>query len=410
MLGAGLQGTCVALAARRLGLHVHLFDQHARPFEGASLHNEGKVHLGYVYAKDPQGATHQLMVHGALAFAREIDRLSGIKPDQYLSESRFTYAVPDDSQLGVAEIAAHFDAVQQLVAQVTGDDPALYLGRDPLAGFGRMGDCRGIDGGAVRAAWMTPERAVNTERLASTLRNVIAADKGIGFLGGREVKAIDWRGDRPVVESCGASGTERRVYDAVVNCLWEGRLPLDQSAGMSNDRPCLHRYKAYLRFRAEPLAQDDLPSTTLVLGPYGDLVNYGGGEYYLSWYPTFRLGETLSPDGRGLHQLAKRVDISMLLQSGMRAMGKFLPALRELRPEAGSIRLRGGVISAWGRSDIDDLASELHSRADIGPEQSGRYITVNTGKLTTAPLFARDVQSRLAEIFQDSRQVARAQP
>ena len=51
-----------------------------------------------------------------------------------------------------------------------------------------------------------------------------------------------------------------------------------------------------------------------------------------------------------------------------------------------------GVIFSWGATDIDDLQSELHQRHDIGPEFHDGYVTVNTGKLTSAPLFARAVR------------------
>ena len=41
--------------------------------------------------------------------------------------------------------------------------------------------------------------------------------------------------------------------------------------------------------------------------------------------------------------------------------------------------------SAAGHSDIDDPASELHCRYDVGVKSFGRYHSVDTGKLTLAP-------------------------
>ena len=49
--------------------------------------------------------------------------------------------------------------------------------------------------------------------------------------------------------------------------------------------------------------------------------------------------------------------------------------------------MRGGGIFAWGNKDIDDPRSELHQRFDVGV-RAGRYLTVDTGKLALAPLFA----------------------
>jgi hypothetical protein len=49
------------------------------------------------------------------------------------------------------------------------------------------------------------------------------------------------------------------------------------------------------------------------------------------------------------------------------------------------------VIFAWGSTDIDDPSSELHRRDVIGVGSHDGYHTVNTGKLTTAPVIALDV-------------------
>jgi hypothetical protein len=62
-------------------------------------------------------------------------------------------------------------------------------------------------------------------------------------------------------------------------------------------------------------------------------------------------------------------------------------ALSQEALDAGEVR--GAVVFAHGRGDIDEPGSELHERHRIGPRSYGRYHSVDTGKLTTAPLFAR---------------------
>jgi hypothetical protein len=72
------------------------------------------------------------------------------------------------------------------------------------------------------------------------------------------------------------------------------------------------------------------------------------------------------------------------------AMREIIPALAGLdETELTRDDVRGGVIFAWGETDIDDPSSELHERHAIGPRSHGRYHTVDTGKLTTAPLFGK---------------------
>ena len=51
VLGAGLQGACIALELARRGHEVDLIDQDVQPLNRASLRNEGKIHLGFVYAR-----------------------------------------------------------------------------------------------------------------------------------------------------------------------------------------------------------------------------------------------------------------------------------------------------------------------------------------------------------------------
>jgi hypothetical protein len=70
-------------------------------------------------------------------------------------------------------------------------------------------------------------------------------------------------------------------------------------------------------------------------------------------------------------------------------MAEIVIPLRDL--DSGSLRectVRGGVIVAWGHTDIDDPASELHRRYEIGVTSNGRYHSVDPGKLTMTPYFA----------------------
>jgi hypothetical protein len=69
-------------------------------------------------------------------------------------------------------------------------------------------------------------------------------------------------------------------------------------------------------------------------------------------------------------------------------------------PEVRRIAIRnstieGGWIYAAGKTDIGDPDSELHRRTGAGITRHGRYLTVDTGKLTLAPLFAERVVEML---------------
>ena len=402
MLGGGLQGVCVALAAARLGLRVDLFDHQSAPMLGASLHNEGKLHLGFVYAGDPSRGTHRLMASGALSFGRVLRVLTGLDPSLFVTGSTFTYGLAADSQVSANAFDLHCSAVMDFLQPRMGPNGVDYLGRTDLR------PCEQLDADALRrafdttnvtAAWSTPELAVDTRRLALALRQMIRNHPSIRFRGGCDVLAASESSQQIVVDFRDTSTARRERFDAVVNCLWDGRVAVDETFGIPVPASILFRYKAYLRFDSTPLTEDILPSTTLVHGPYGDLINCGNGHYFLSWYPTFRLGSTGGRDARSLHRLLDGASPMALLDSGVTNLSRFVPALGQLRERAHNIQIGGGVIVARGQSDIDDSDSELHERTAIGPEQYGRYITVETGKFTTAPMFAERVQRCLASMF-----------
>ena len=86
---------------------------------------------------------------------------------------------------------------------------------------------------------------------------------------------------------------------------------------------------------------------------------------------------------------------SQIVVQSFAAMGEIVLALRNSLGLATEMEVRGGVITAWGSTDIDDRSSELHNRYDIGVNSDGRYHSVDTGKLTMAPHFAQVCADRV---------------
>jgi glycine/D-amino acid oxidase-like deaminating enzyme len=54
VLGGGLQGCCTAIALAARKVRVILFDKNRALLSRAAVANEGKIHLGYMYAGDPR--------------------------------------------------------------------------------------------------------------------------------------------------------------------------------------------------------------------------------------------------------------------------------------------------------------------------------------------------------------------
>src|ERR1700759_2739598 len=114
VLGGGLQGCCVALAlAERCD--VVLFDRNPALLSRTAIANEGKIHLGYMYAGDPTFATARMMMRGALAFAPFMRRYIGNASGWAQPSAPASYVVHRQSQHDVATVTAYLSKVHQLV-------------------------------------------------------------------------------------------------------------------------------------------------------------------------------------------------------------------------------------------------------------------------------------------------------
>ena len=111
VLGGGLQGCCTALALAERGVRVTLFDRNARLMTRAAIANEGKIHLGYMYAGDPTLNTARMMMRGALSFAPFLSRHLGIAPDHFATSTLAVYVVHRRSQKSADEIGRYLSAV-----------------------------------------------------------------------------------------------------------------------------------------------------------------------------------------------------------------------------------------------------------------------------------------------------------
>lgn len=394
MLGAGFQGTCTALELARRGAVVDLFDRHDRPLEGPGGFNEGKIHLGFVYANDSSRATAELMLRGALSFWRLLGRWVDLGGAGGPSEP-FVYAVHRDSLLTAARVREHVSSIGERLRLLLARGDGDYLGGSPTETWRELApdELRVLfDPGLVVAAFATCERSVDPPRIAALLREVVAASGEVRFVSGTAVEGVrEEEGRLSVRASRGGESLERR-YDHVVNALWDGRLAVDATAGVRPSRPWLHRCKYGIRL-VDDAGRQAGPSTTVVLGPFGDVVRFSDGRSYLSWYPACRTAASAALEPPRWPSVPPPAEADAMVAETRTALAGIYPDLRRLAPR--SVEVRGGAIVAWGVSDIADPASELHERWRVGPSSRGGYHSVDTGKYSLAPLFAMEVADRI---------------
>lgn len=398
VLGAGLQGACIALELAGRGAQVDLVEQDALAVNRASARNEGKIHLGFVYAKDETLRTARLMVRGALAFRPLLSRWTGGAFDRLAPSAPFHYLVPYDSAWSPADLAHHYAAVQEIYAEErrAGGD---YLGGRPEQIWRRMVAEEYADvapASRVQAGFATAEASIPVRQTAAIVRAALAAHPGIALRTGHRVRSVAPGPAGFRVEGSVAGAPWRLDCDQVVNALWDGRLAVDAALGIRPPRPWVHRLK-YRVLVELPARLRGMPSCTFVLGPYGDIVRYADGEEaYVSWYPRCLQGwsDDLAPPTDWERACAGTLPAATQAAVGASALQGFdtlVPGLAGAR----ILAVDAGVIFAWGHTDITDPRSELHRRHDTGVLSRDGYHSVNTGKLTTAPLFAVEAADRV---------------
>jgi glycine/D-amino acid oxidase-like deaminating enzyme len=398
VLGGGLQGCCVALALAERGVKVTLFDKNDMLLSRAAVANEGKIHLGYMYAGDPTLSTAKTMMAGALSFAPFLERHLDRQAQSFSMSLPATYVVHCDSQRTPEDVCNYLNTVHELVNEAAKERSEAYFGKDlsgPLKVLSATETETEFNPRIVLAAVSTPEIAINPVALAQTMRDCIATQPRIEVRCNHTIIGAKQECGRITVLTEGTAGPSRHCFDHVVNALWDGRFALNESLGYRANRPWLHRLKYGVSFRL-PEEVRPPPSATVVLGPFGEVVTYGDGVIYLTWYPVClqAISTAVSPpdwDTYPGEPLRSRV-----LKETFLALSEIVPSLRDLDPEKmPEAIVKGGAIVAWGKTDIYDPASELHRRFEIGVTTDGSFHSVDPGKLTMAPYFAEVCAERI---------------
>jgi hypothetical protein len=394
VLGAGIMGTATALCLARRRVRVTLFDAAPRACDGASRWNEGKIHLGYLYAGDPSLETARRLLDGGLAFKGLVERLIGRSIEHATSPGDDVYLVHRRSIVDPDTTVAYYDAVSALVRENPAAADYLAPAHDARAVRLSPAALEAIcDPAQIAAGYRVPERSVSTRWIADRLVEAVTAEPCIETRFGTRVCGLQRRGSSmeaplDVVTGAGTDGP----FDAVVNALWEGRLAVDATMGVPPPVTWSHRFRRALFVRTtRPV---DVPNIVIATGPYGDVKNYTGRDVYVSWYPT-----GLAAEGNAIAPPAVTpldpADEAGLADGVFASLGAILPGVASLRSAIESMQIAGGWVYAAGRGALDDPRSTLHRRDRAGLLRQGSYLSVDTGKYSIAPWLAERIASEL---------------
>lgn len=392
VLGAGIMGASTALMLSRAGLPVVLFDAAAAPFCGASRWNEGKIHLEHLYAADPSLATARRVLPGGLAFRPLVEDMIGASLDGAVTRTHDTYLVHENSVVDTAAMGAYLDAVTVLAAS----HPRArdYPGDLAMARPARLSPQEleaDYDTQRIQAGFRVPERSVDTQWLADRYVATLRAEPRITQRMLTHVTSVrrDPRSGRATVQTSeGADGP----FDFVVNALWQDRLRID--AGLALPLPDEHNHRYRMSVFLRTRGRHELPSTVIATGPFGDVKNYDGRQFYLSWYPhgLQAEGNGVAPPPEPALRAADRMQVAQKILAELGAHVRGLPALVA---DAEQVRTEGGWVYASGSGALDDRKASLHRRDRVGIHRDGSYFSVDTGKYSIAPWLARDIADQI---------------
>ena len=73
----------------------------------------------------------------------------------------------------------------------------------------------------------------------------------------------------------------------MVNCLWENRAKIDRQMGLeNNEKDESYRVKANVCITNLPKLHGNIPSVSVMNGPFGDFVRYGPDiKIHFAWHP-----------------------------------------------------------------------------------------------------------------------------
>ena len=387
IIGTGIQGCTIALQLQKRGYHINLIDQSPEMYRQASLNQEGKIHLGFIYAMDFSHKTAQKMLTDAMMFAPVMDKLIRKKIDwEKLKSKKFNYLVSRTSMLSPDFLTNYYTAVEEHYQLLLTDDRLHYLGKRPKRLFNVSKATSGyFNSDQIQSVFNTEEYAVDPVRIRQIFMEELRSQPQIKCLLNHQVTGITQDESGYTTWSQGPDKTIEIKSDIIINAAWSGKRSIDAFMGIKDESIWTHRLKAGFIFR--PPVRKNIPSFSIVQGSYGDYVEYPHNNYvYYSWYPDCMLGQSSElaiPDY--WQQICEgnfeKGVFNSIAEKSLQALKMILPDIDLGNPTS----VRAGIILARGYRSINDPESELHLRADPPVKVQQGYFSINTGKFTSAP-------------------------
>lgn len=397
ILGAGIMGASTALYLSKLGADVTLFDSKHAPIDGASRWNEGKIHLGYLYNADPSLKTFHNISPGGLAFKPIVEELLDTSLSEATTQIDDLYLCHRNSVVNPDQMERYFQNVTSRLCanpeakNYLADISDCRIEKLSARELGKIADTR-----LIAAGFRVPERSVMTLWVADRFASALSAEPGVQqvlqtrILGAQPLDPNEPEGCWSIDSTQGSHGP----FDVVINALWEGRLAIDETAGLKLPARWSHRFRQALFVRTKAVV--DIPSAVIATGPFGDVKNYNGRDFYLSWYPSGLICNSSAVLPPELSRIDKG-DRAQSIEAVFSNLETIFPNVRKIEQQAEEIKVAGGWVYANRSGELSDPSATLHGRSEFGVEKLGSYYSINTGKYSTAPWLARQIAKMISE-------------
>lgn len=363
VLGAGIMGSAVAIQLARRGLDVTVIDRESAPMAAASRWNEGKIHLGYIYGADPTLSTAQHVLTGGLRFDDLMRELIDAELSGHSTTDDDVYLVHRASVVGPDDLRGRFAAISGLIRSHPAAGRYLVDVSDARVTQLTPDELHAMAGGDIVAGFRVPERSVDTRWVADRLADALAAQPGVTLRLGVTVVGVEERDSSTGEWRVRTDDGDREDFDLVVNALWGGRLPIDVTAGLTPEPPWTHRFRRSLFVRTR--SEQELPSALVAIGPFGDVKNYNGRDFYLSWYPVGLVGESSGLELEG-PAAPSASEAEAFVTRVRAALEPLMPGIGPVLDDAETVIVNGGFVFARGAGALDDPRSGLHRRDRFG--------------------------------------------
>jgi hypothetical protein len=362
VIGAGVFGCCVALAAAKEGYEVVLFDRLSDILLGTTDNNTNRVHQGFHYPRDMQTATECRDNY------RRFEMEFG---ESLLDNYPNIYCIAEENSLTSKEDFIEFCNALGLVYTMT-----------DLSRFS-VGIC------GCNLGILCQETIIDTGILRSILRAKIVNNGHVTLSCNTEVAAIKKNSHQ--YELSFLSGIHsKQSFDAVVNCSYANINTLTTQLG--------HEVReGQYEYTVVPIISLDMPPTSITImdGPFMTLFPYGKTKKFLLYHVDYSVIETditktLNRDWLDPHKAPfSNMDQNKYFESIVKACEKYVPALANAKL-CGFLQSPRMVLPKHEQDD---------ARPSFVTDYGAGYFTVFSGKIDRSLSIADSVCLKLNDYF-----------